>query len=93
MWFFCAIFCFIVLYVSGRKWGHKLYNYYRPRLTYVLPYRRKARPLTPTLSVVESDVDCAKKKIDLSVIYEFKFVLNVNMLANQNIAILSKIFS
>lgn len=70
MWFFAIIFAMVGLYISGRKWGPKLYFYYRPRLPYILPYRKKPRPLTPppTLSIVESDLDAAKKKFDLSVI-------------------------
>lgn len=68
MWFFIAIIGIIVAYVSGRKWGHRLYNYYRPRITYIVPYfRRKYRPLTPTLLPVATPIDDidAKKKFDL----------------------------
>lgn len=68
MWFIFSIIGFIVLYVSGRKWGEVAYNYARRRLPYALHLRQqKIRPPTPTLSVVESDVDSAKnaKKYDL----------------------------
>lgn len=68
MWFVFSIIGFIVLYVSGRKWGEIVYNYARRRLPYALPFRQqKIRPPTPTLCVVESDVDSAKKakKYDL----------------------------
>lgn len=70
MWFFALIFASIGLYISARKWGPKLYYYYRPKLPYILPYRKKPRPLTPTLNIVESDLDAAKNKFDLSVIFK-----------------------
>lgn len=70
MWFVITIIVFIVLYVSGRKWGEIVYNNtrrYLPRLPWRLPFKvlpfkqQKIRPPTPTLCVVESDVDCVKK--------------------------------
>lgn len=61
MWFWFAIVGIIVAYVSGRKWGQFLYNHGMRRLSYILPNKQKIRPPTPTLSVVESDVDCSKK--------------------------------
>lgn len=70
MWFFAIVFAMVGLYISGRKWGPKLFFYYRPRLPYILPYRKKPRSLTPppTLNIVESDLDAAKKKFDPPVI-------------------------
>lgn len=68
MWFFIAVIGVVVAYVSGRKWGVQLYNYYRPRLHYILPYiRRKYRPIASgTLPCVQTDEDInAKKKFDL----------------------------
>ncbi|XP_055302138.1 TLD domain-containing protein 2 isoform X34 [Sitodiplosis mosellana] len=65
MWFFIAVIGMIVAYVSGRKWGNQLYNYYRPRL---MPYiRRKYRPVVgSSLQSVETDASInAKKKFDL----------------------------
>lgn len=69
MWFFIAVIGMVVAYVSGRKWGIQLYNYYRPRLHYILPYiRRKVRPMVgntlPSITTVVDDID-AKKKFDL----------------------------
>lgn len=58
----------VVAYISGRKWGNQLYNYYRPRLNYILPYiRQKFRPVVGTsLQTVETvDAINAKKKFDL----------------------------
>lgn len=63
----------VVAYISGRKWGNQLYNYYRPRLHYVLPYiRRQYRPVVGTsLQTVESVDDInAKKKFDLESVNE-----------------------
>lgn len=82
MWFFIAVIGMVVAYVSGRKWGNQLYNYYRPRLNYVLPYiRRKYRPVVGTSlqSVETADGINAKKKFDLDsvniicLICSFKF--------------------
>lgn len=58
----------VVAYISGRKWGNQLYNYYRPQLNFILPYiRRKYRPVIGTsLQTVETDDSInAKKKFDL----------------------------
>lgn len=68
MWFFIAVIGMVVAYISGRKWGNQLYNYYRPQLNYFLPYmRRKYRPVIGTsLQSVETDESInAKKKFDL----------------------------
>lgn len=68
MWFFITVIGMVVAYISGRKWGNQLYNYYRPRLNYILPYmRRKYRPVVGTsLQTVETDESInAKKKFDL----------------------------
>lgn len=65
MWFFIAVIGMVIAYISGRKWGNQLYNYYRPRL---MPYiRRKYRPIGGTsLQSVETDESInAKKKFDL----------------------------
>lgn len=70
MWFVLFVLCAAALYVSARIWGRQFYYYYRRKLPYILPYQRKIRPPTPTLSVVETDRDIAAKKfdVDLSVI-------------------------
>lgn len=71
MWFFIAVIGMVVAYISGRKWGNQLYNYYRPRLNYVLPYnRRKYRPVVGAVSTSLQSVETvddinAKKKFDL----------------------------
>lgn len=85
MWFFVAIIGMVVAYVSGRKWGQRLYNYYRPRIAYIVPYfRRKYRPLTPALlptAVADDDIN-AKKKFDLEsvIIQTIKIISTTKMM-------------
>lgn len=81
MWFFIVVIGMVVAYISGRKWGNQLYNYYRPRLSYILPYiRRKYRPVVGSggisLQTVETvDSINAKKKFDVeSVIMNEKYI-------------------
>lgn len=70
MWFFIAVIGMIVTYISGRRWGLQIYEYYRPRLTYILPYvRKKYRSTTPKLQPVTDTNDInAKKKFDLDTV-------------------------
>lgn len=88
MWFFIAVIGLIVAYISGRKWGNQLYNYYRPRLNYILPYiRRKYRPVIGggggtggsaglLLQSVETvDSINAKKKFDVESVIKPIFII------------------
>lgn len=68
----------VIAYISGRKWGFQIYNYYRPRL--VAYIRRKYRPVVgASLQSVEIDEAInAKKKFDLeSVITEPQWSYNI----------------
>lgn len=55
MFYYFAVLSLLALYVSARKYGHVLYLLFRQR------FRPKLRSATPPLSIVESDVDAAKK--------------------------------
>lgn len=57
MWFFLLIIAMVASYVSARRWGYQLYQYYRPRIAYTFRTRK--------LPNIESDDDAAKKKFDL----------------------------
>lgn len=57
MWFFLLVIGMVASYISGRKWGYQLYQYYRPRITYA--FRKRKIP------AIEKDEEGAKKKFDL----------------------------
>lgn len=71
MWFFVAIIGMIVSYISGRRWGLQIYNYYRPQIAYILPYaRRKYRSSSLAHQSVDTSSDNinVKKKFDLETV-------------------------
>lgn len=57
MWFLLLIIGMVASYVSARRWGYQLYQYYRPRIA--LAFRTRKLPVS------ETDEDVAKKKFDL----------------------------
>lgn len=73
MWFFVVVIGMIIAYISGRKWGLQIYNYYRPQIAYILPYaRRKYRSTSLALHSVDSSSDInVKKKFDLETVIHF----------------------
>lgn len=72
MWFFVAVFGMIITYISGRRWGLQIYNYYRPQIAYILSYaRRKYRSSSLALQSaadISSDNVNVKKKFDLETV-------------------------
>lgn len=71
MWFFLLIIGMVASYVSARRWGYRLYQYYRPRIAYsVRAFRTRKLPAS------ETEDDVAKKKFDLESVIMFLFVSN-----------------
>lgn len=85
MWFFVAILGMIATYISGRRWGLQIYNYYRPQIAYILPYiRRKYRSSSLALQSVDTSSDNSinvKKKFDLETVITLS---NISEFWNQN---------
>lgn len=67
MWFFLLIIGMVASYVSARRWGYQLYQFYRPRIAYAFRTRK--------LPASETDDDVAKKKFDLESVIFISFHL------------------
>lgn len=70
MWFFIVVIGMVAAYISGRRWGLQLYDYYRPRLTYILLYvRRKLQSTKQNIPALDTanEID-TKKKFDLETV-------------------------
>lgn len=63
MWLVLLVFGMVASYISARRWGYHLYQYYRPRIAYALRTRK--------LPAIENDDDAAKKKFDLESVIMF----------------------
>lgn len=95
MWFFVIVIGIVIAYISGRKWGNQLYNYYRPRLNYILPYVRwNYRPVgCTTLQSVETVESInAKKKFDLDSVMIHNWKHKIDLLHSKWNRIMTYIF-